>query len=70
MPLKTLPIEGKLKNTQGAAKAFMTRKIKEMKDLEKRVVLCQIETVRNTFKKDESNDAKLTLLENTLHIVE
>jgi hypothetical protein len=48
----------------------MTRKIKEMKDLEKRVVLCQIETVRDTFKKDASNDAKLTLLENTLHIVE
>ena len=47
----------------------MSRKIKEMKDLEKRVVLCQIESVRDTFKKDKSNDAKLTLLENTLYIV-
>jgi hypothetical protein len=46
------------------------RKMKEIKDMDKRVVMCQIETVKNTFKKDFSNDAKLTLLENTLHIVE
>jgi hypothetical protein len=37
--MKDIPFE-KQRNTQGAAKAFMTRKIKEMKDLEKRVVLC------------------------------
>jgi hypothetical protein len=37
--MKSPPAE-KQKNTQGAAKAFMSRKIKEMKDLEKRVVLC------------------------------
>lgn len=48
----------------------MSRKMKEMHDLEKRVVLCQIESVRDTFKQDSSNDAKLTLLQNTLHIVE
>lgn len=48
----------------------MTRKIKEMKDQEKRVVLCQIESVRETFKADFSDDAKLVLLQNTLHIVE
>ena len=48
----------------------MMRKLKELRDLEKKVVLCQIENVRNTFKKDYSNEAKLTLLENTLHIVE
>lgn len=41
-----------------------------MRDLDRRVVLCQIESVRDTFKKDFSNDAKLTLLENTLHIVD
>ena len=64
-----IPAE-KQRNAQGAAKAFMTRKMKEMRDLERRVVLCQIESVRDTFKKDFSNDAKLTLLENTLHIVE
>lgn len=55
---------------KGAAKSHMMRKMKEMRDLDKRVVLCQIETVRNTFKKDFSNEAKLTLLESTLHIVE
>lgn len=44
--------------------------MKEMRDLEKRVVICQIESVRDTFKADKSNDAMLTILENTLHIVE
>lgn len=48
----------------------MSRKMKEMRDLEKRVVICQIESVRDTFKADMSNDAMLTILENTLHIVE
>lgn len=37
--LKSPPAE-KQKNIQGVAKAFMARKIKEMKDMEKRVVLC------------------------------
>lgn len=48
----------------------MMKKLKEMRELEKRVVMCQIESVSNTFKKDPSKEAKLTLLENTLHIVE
>lgn len=41
-----------------------------MRDLEKKVVLCQIEQIRDTFKSDKSEDAKLTILESTLHVVE
>eukprot|EP00347_Sterkiella_histriomuscorum_P005627 403355874 len=44
--------------------------MKEMRDLDKKVVLSQIEKVRNTFKRDYSNEAKLTLLENTINIVD
>jgi hypothetical protein len=44
--------------------------MKEIKDLERRVVMCQIESVNNMFKRDQSSDAKLTLLENTINIVE
>jgi hypothetical protein len=44
--------------------------MKEARDLEKQVVLCQIENVRRTFVGDASSDAKLSILENTLCIVD
>ena len=44
--------------------------MKEVRDIDKQVVMCQIESVRKTFQKDYSNDAKLSILENTLYIVD
>lgn len=48
----------------------MMRKMKEVRDLERQVVICQIESVRDSLKKDRSDDAKLSILENALHIVD
>ncbi len=48
----------------------MMRKMKELKEEEHQVVLCQIQAVRDTFRRDSSDDAKLTLLQNTLGIVD
>lgn len=36
-------------NPQGAAKAHMMRMMKEVRDLDKQVVICQIENLRRTF---------------------
>jgi hypothetical protein len=47
----------------------MMRKMKEIRDTDKRIVLCQVEMMRNNLLRDQSNDAKLAILENTIHIV-
>ena len=48
----------------------MMRKLKGLKEVEKQIVMCQIESARNLYVKDISNDAKLNLLEKTINIVE
>lgn len=43
--------------------------MKDLKDLERNVVLSRVETVRNVLAEDKSQDSKLTLLENAISIV-
>jgi hypothetical protein len=47
----------------------MMRRMKEIKDTDKRIVLCQVEMMRNTLLQDQSKDSKLAILESTIHIV-
>ena len=55
---------------EGSGKTHMMRKMKEIKEDERWVVMCQIESVKKNFHKDSSKDAKLYILENAIHVVD
>ena len=52
-----------------ASRGHMMRKIKEIKETEKMIVMSKIQTVRDIFKNDESRDVKLQILQNALYFV-
>lgn len=47
----------------------MMRRLKEIREADKQIVMCQVETIKNKLSNDHSNDAKLAILENTIQIV-
>ena len=48
----------------------MIKKMKDMRDADRQVVMCQIESVRDKLRKDVSKEATLSLLQATMGIVE
>lgn len=48
----------------------MMKKMKELKNAERQVVLWQIESVRNIYNNDKSEDAKLHIIENAITCVD
>lgn len=48
----------------------MMKKMKELKNAERQVVMWQIESVRNIYNKDTSDDAKLHIIENAISLVD
>jgi hypothetical protein len=55
---------------KGAGKAHMMKKMKEIKDQERNIVLSQIQSVRSLFVYDTSKDSKLSILENAINLVD
>jgi hypothetical protein len=43
--------------------------LKSLKDIDKQVMLYQIQSMRNIYQNDSSKDAKLTILENAISVV-
>lgn len=56
-------------SSKAGGRAHMMRRMKEMRDADKQIIMCQVETLRNQLSSDQSKDAKLAILENTIHIV-
>lgn len=48
----------------------MMKKMKELKDIDRKVIMCQIESVRNRYEEDKRKEAKLTVIENAIQVVD
>ena len=48
----------------------MMKKIRDMREFQRSVVLWQIQSVKDLYKKDESKEATLTILENAINVVD
>ena len=47
----------------------MMKKMRDMKEFQKDVVLWQIKSVKDLYRKDESKEATLNILENAINVV-
>lgn len=57
-------------NPLAVGKAHMIKKLKDNRDAERQIVMCQIQSVRDLTSADKSKDAKLNLLEKAIYIVD
>lgn len=48
----------------------MMKKIRDMKEFQKDVVLWQIKSVKDLYKKDQSKEATLNIIENAINVVD
>jgi len=46
------------------------RKMKEVREQERQIIMQKVQSVKNIFDKDETKDAKLVILERTLGVID